>query len=78
MYEKHEQVEPAKTERHLQLADEMSQAVLDFSSFEQNELIKRIYANICDSRKERIDCAEKEFIGLKDSLKDLQLTKNPE
>ena len=78
MHEKHEQVENTKVERHLQLTHEMSHAILDLSSFEQNELIKRIYNNIVEERNHKIDKAEKEFIGLKDSLKDLQLTKNPE
>lgn len=78
MYEKHEQVEPAKTERHLQLADEVSNEILNFGPIEQNQSIKRIFQNISKDRSERIQMAEKDFIGLKDSLKDLQLTKNPE
>ena len=64
------------TEKHVQIADEMANGICNFSPGEQNEIVRIIYDTVFQNRQARIDEAEKNFIHLKDTLRQLQGNEN--
>lgn len=63
--------EEVGTVKHVKLANEMAGVICEFTPGEQNEMVRIIYDIVFQNRKERIDSAEKVFIGLKESLVEL-------
>lgn len=73
---KFDEEKDANTFKHIKFTNELKKKLLEFSPEEQNEIVRIFYDSVFENRIAKIDEAKKEFIHLRESLKQLECKEN--